>query len=194
MERLVAFGCSYTFGQALPGAIFDKKIPSNLSWPSMLAQHLGVDVENQGEPGASNLEILWKILNFNFDSSDMCFIMWSHFTRASIFREEGFKRLDFHTLSKYEKSWLRVHPEYDQIVHNWIYIHHATTYLNTLGIQPYHLLSGGSHPDPTKTITVPRILESKFHFIDRGDDNDHPGVHSHALLAGQIASELLRIT
>jgi hypothetical protein len=75
MSRLVAFGCSYTYGK-------DLEKPNQDSWPSVLAGLLNLECVNQSIVGAGNLEILWNILNFDFQDDDQVFIMWSHFTRG----------------------------------------------------------------------------------------------------------------
>ena len=44
MDRLVAFGCSYTYGHGLPDCIMAKgragKRPSKFAWPYLLAKKL----------------------------------------------------------------------------------------------------------------------------------------------------------
>jgi hypothetical protein len=83
MPRLIAFGCSFTYGQGLPECAIgnnDSKVsntPSELAWPAALGKLLKIETINKGIPGASNLEILYQILNFEFKNNDIVVIMWT---------------------------------------------------------------------------------------------------------------------
>ena len=59
MSRLVAFGCSHTYAN---GVMYKKKE----SWPAVLAQLMGLELLNLGEPGASNRFINMKYTKQSF--------------------------------------------------------------------------------------------------------------------------------
>ena len=86
MPRLVAFGCSYTYGEALPDC-YDPATgragphPSMFAWPKLLADKLNVECVNCGEPAFSNAAILSHILDFKFCHDDICAILWTFKSR-----------------------------------------------------------------------------------------------------------------
>ena len=66
MNRLIAFGCSNTFGQALEDCWDYEKndvgeYPSKLAWPSVLSKKLDLECHNHALPGASNKLIMNQI-------------------------------------------------------------------------------------------------------------------------------------
>lgn len=190
MSRLIAFGCSYTFGDALPDCTNSYiSNPSKYAWPNLLKKRLNADeVVNNGLSGAGNLEILWNILNFNFQPTDICIIMWSHFSRDHIFAETGHVRINHN--SSLEKHWGVVHTDYDLGIRNWIMIHHADLYLSNLKIKNHFYLLGGQ-PEIEKQnmpsfINLKHFIDLNFDNEDFGSDNSHPGVNSHATMAKKI--------
>lgn len=62
--KLKSFGCSFIFGTDLPndGSRGPLATPSDRSYPSLLAQKLGLPWSCHARPGAGNFEILQKIL------------------------------------------------------------------------------------------------------------------------------------
>ena len=56
MARLITFGCSYTYGQSLPDCVnmpitdLISFTPSQLGWPKLVADKLGVELISQGVP------------------------------------------------------------------------------------------------------------------------------------------------
>lgn len=82
MQRLITFGCSLTQGQAL-----EKDIEySELAWPFLLGQKLNLSVVNCGKNGSSVKRIWWDIMNFDFHSSDVVVILWTHINRWCIIK------------------------------------------------------------------------------------------------------------
>ena len=83
MNRLVTFGCSHTYGQALPD-VWDyennKEIttqgPSKYAWSQILSDKLNLECINLGSPGASNKEVWFHIVNTEFKKSDIVIILW----------------------------------------------------------------------------------------------------------------------
>ena len=85
--NIVAFGCSSTYGEALGNEKHND--PSPLAWPQILADLFKCTVDNKGESGKSNKEILHKILNYNFTKEDVVFICWTFLDRYCLIRESG---------------------------------------------------------------------------------------------------------
>ena len=63
--KLKSFGCSFLYGSDLADDGHGNPLvgPSQLTWPSLLAQDLNYKYECYAYPGAGNLRILEKILN-----------------------------------------------------------------------------------------------------------------------------------
>ena len=92
MPRLIAFGCSNTYGQGLEDCYVPPgpgPRPSKTAWPNTLGNLLNCsEVINQSAPGASN-KLIWKtIVDFNFKQDDLVFIMWSHLERHCFFTND----------------------------------------------------------------------------------------------------------
>tara|TARA_B100001248_G_scaffold155090_1_gene116722 strand:+ start:45199 stop:45906 length:708 start_codon:yes stop_codon:yes gene_type:complete len=99
MDRLVAFGCSNTYGEGLPDCWIDEngnpsltKVgqhgpkPSKFAWPRLIADNLKRKCVNFAVPGASNKHILDIILHTKFVKGDIVVIMWSYFDRYCVFQ------------------------------------------------------------------------------------------------------------
>jgi hypothetical protein len=193
MSRLVAFGCSYTFGDSLPDCVSAwHSPPSEYAWPAVLGKCLNLPSVNKGSSGAGNLEILWNILNFEFQPTDICIIMWSHFSRDHIFTPTELYRVNrYNKPDKLTKYWALTHTEFDLNVRNWIYIHHADCYLSSIGIKKaYHMKADEviiSDARP-QFVNLANMLDFKFVNVDHGRDGSHPGVKSHEKLAKKLCA------
>jgi len=94
LARLFTFGCSHTYGHGLAdcnvkGHPGDK--PSRLGYATILANSLDRKVMNFGIPGASNKQILWKLIqklpNIH-PVADTVVIQWSYVERNMIWQEQ----------------------------------------------------------------------------------------------------------
>ena len=83
--KLKSFGCSFIFGSELQDNVLagSDDLPSCLTWPAHLAQHLDREYICHARPGAGNLQILENILNQSAtsDSKDLFVIGWSWIDR-----------------------------------------------------------------------------------------------------------------
>jgi hypothetical protein len=80
-RRLVTFGDSFTYGHYLPDC-------DTQSWPALLAAKMDLEILNMADPGASNIEILTKILSFEFKENDLVVVGWTFIERDMIFKEK----------------------------------------------------------------------------------------------------------
>lgn len=89
INKVVAGGCSFTFGEELHD-------PATQAWPVIVAKNLNVAVENLGWPGASNEHIASLIIDYcskNDVSNTVFIVMWSHFSRQFFCRSENHRFL-----------------------------------------------------------------------------------------------------
>ena len=134
MLRLITFGCSYTYGEGLSDV--KKSIlggnpinQSKLGWASLLSQKLNLELVNISYPGTSNTEILYNILTFDFKSTDIVVIMWTHPIRDIMF-DSWTKFISFRTRLGFwkketNKAWAEQVNIKDYVIKTWICIHHA---------------------------------------------------------------------
>lgn len=201
MSRLVAFGCSFTYGHGLPDCFVPPNepgpSPSNLAWPALLGKKLEKDVINNSDPGASNLQILWKILNYEFRPDDLCIVYWSFYNRLD------FVRLDLDSnkthrlqLEDFDKDFLS-RPGYTKhnAIRNFLMIHHAALFLEDKGI-PYFFLDrnslsvGARFPEHLKPKGYDNTQIDAVFNVDVALDNAHPGIKSQEKIADYIHNKL----
>jgi len=190
MTRLIAFGDSYTYGHYLPN-------PDEQAWPACLGKLLGCTVVNKAQPGASNIEILTEVLNFEFEPTDVIVIGWTFIERDLIYKKSFirklFKRQEHTPVSAWidhdeSKQWLLVHNDYDLAVRSGLYIHHAELYLNSLNLKHYQFFAQPLSNKMPEWIHKPTCLDETFEFVrvDVAEDNKHPGIKSHYLTANEL--------
>lgn len=203
--KLVTFGCSITYGHGLADCVVNKfepgKVPSKYAWPQIVADHLGLSLDNQSRPGASNLEILHKILNYKFKETDYVVVMWTFSNRDYIFgnknlitqKQSGTQVGSWQTGSLLD-SWVAVHSESDLATRTWLNVHHANLFLKSMNIPVYNFFVSLKYLKKYKQsfVAVPysNIKVEKLEEIDKALDNLHPGPKSHIAIAGKIIKVL----
>ena len=95
MSRLLAFGCSNTYGHGLRDICLpnktipdEKKGPSKSAWPQVLAELLGIECQNISWPGASCKWISYQSLNYDIKLDDIVIFMWTYTNRSCIISED----------------------------------------------------------------------------------------------------------
>lgn len=206
MSRLITFGCSMTYGHGLADCLQNDNGPgyvsSKFAWPEHLGRYLEKDVINKSKPGASNLEILYHILNFEFDQDDIVVILWSFPSRDLIFNEPTPEyTFEYTPIGSWQdsdlaRSWLKTHSDHDLMIRTWLHIHHAEQYLenNKLVNNSFVLIYDiyGRHPEYLRFKNL-----SNSTTIDRTDiafDGTHPGPISHQRMADKIFKLLSQTT
>jgi len=157
-----------------------------------------------GKPGAGNTEILWRLLNFNFDIDDVCVIMWSYFSRSDFFRYSN------EVAGTYINNNLRLRDEdatvftENNIITNLLAMSHAAYYLNSLDIfsyacvGPYRTNSEKIEigefdfalHDRIKITNLDLSFSLRSHKADTALDGKHPGIRSHKLIAERLYNNL----
>jgi len=188
-NRLIVFGCSYTYGQGLKDCLekvyfgIDLSAPSKLGWAQMLADSLNLELINKSRPGSSNFEILLTLLEFDFKHNDSVVIMWSHSVRDMIFTRL-WKFLNFRRRllvgknNRLTRKWIDDTSEQDYFMKTWIYMDHASLKLDRAGIKKY--IHYPVDPELINKYKLNFININNLHlngidWIDLADDNAHPG-------------------
>lgn len=87
--RLIAFGCSHTYGEGITQEDFPgRKIPSKYSWASVLGRKCNIPVINLSDPGASNQNILNQIKNHKWQKNDIALILFTVPLRYTYYIDE----------------------------------------------------------------------------------------------------------
>lgn len=191
MPRLVAFGCSHTYGLGLPDCPTINNSPSKLSFPSVLGKMLDLEVLNKADTGASQKQISATILDTEIFKDDIVIINWSNPSRRGIWNGTHWEQLASWTEDKtWKKFYAKYHREADDVLDSIMNIKLANYYLNercNSVINSLHLL----HSEI--------ISKTKIDIIFR-DDNvyfkelkcGHPDQKSHEVFAGRLL-ELLNV-
>jgi hypothetical protein len=200
-NRLVAFGCSFTYGSGLPDC-FDPvhgqgKYPTKIGWVQLLADKLNLTAHNMGISGASNLQILYNMLKFDFQENDTVVVMWSLTNRDVYFRKETLAPVvqlgAWKSIDVLSKRWLESLDDYDQGVKSWITINHADLLLKSKKVKYLHIPSHPRDLVPYKPdfINIDNIDLGGLIKVDVGLD-PHPGVESNKLTAEKIYNILCK--
>jgi hypothetical protein len=211
VPRLVAFGCSNTFGHGLVDCWNDKlkqpgNAPSKYAWPSVLGSNLGLDVVNLSRCGGSNREIWWNIVNTKFQSADTVVILWSYNYRYCILNDpyvtdqpEQLGIWDNTPASSLYKKTSVYRPDLDFAVESLTFMDHANRYLKSLRIKNiYHYAPNAEEwkstsPEEHKWCDV-RIVDYAndiwFGINEFALDNAHPGPKMQKAFAEKVQQHI----
>lgn len=138
-QRLVVFGCSYTFGVGFPDCV--KGNPSSpafsnpdrntllkhskFTYPNYIAKELDLELVNKSVPGNSYKGIARSVLDFDFRDDDISIIQWTFQDRYTIFKEDTYD-YNIHPTNTHEvieKNWYKhFHSDYDAMKTSDIFI------------------------------------------------------------------------
>jgi hypothetical protein len=205
MSRLIAFGCSNTYGQGLPDCHFkDKKggnlpgpHPSKHAWPEQLGKLLGAtQVINKAAPGSSNKQIWNNIVNFDFLAEDFVVCHWSLLHRSCIFYPDkdlialglwAIPEVDIGTA--YQKYVAVTDSDYNLMIESCAYIDHAHLSLKNRVKHLYHVVFRSDEFDRVPKWTSFEFITEAGYYNRRFPlalDNAHTGVQGHKELAKDI--------
>jgi hypothetical protein len=192
MTRLVAFGCSMTYGQGFPDCT---NSPSKHAWPSLLSDKLNCQSQNQGVPGSSNKNTLLEILDFKFQPDDIVVILWTFFHRALLLNEFPINilpntqanRISKECLKEGPDSWdsyYRIHSDKDMMIDTLLHINHTNLYLKDIGITTYNFYFDSlikysliNKQKYIKNVDL-HYVDLEVYQTDLAEDNLHPGYQS----------------
>jgi len=194
--RLIAFGCSNTYGHGLEDCIMPNMRdpgpnPSRFAWPQLVADKLNLDCVNMGNPGASNKEIWYKAINFNFESTDTVIFLWSFVDRYCILRQDGFQPLSIHGTEKFNKMYYKhIHDDYDACMDFYIRCNYMKQYLDSKNIFNLHGSVNQSKilytPDWNTVELMPIYMDKIRNKFDTALDGMHPNHQAHELFATEV--------
>lgn len=205
MSRLVAFGCSHVYGHGLPDCHRPPDIPgllpSNMAWPSIVAEKLGRECVNLSSPGIGNLAILMRVLNAELHQDDLVIIGFSYFERFNCYKfidkQGNGELINKHTEDHKKLVLADMGIEYTEerdFMYNWLTIHHIENYLKAKKIRHYYYLgtldreSYQQQPDILKLDNYWNDVE--LIVKDYALDGRHQGLESHRLQAELIYSKI----
>lgn len=201
MPRLVAFGCSYTYGHGLPDCHVppdhpgDK--PSKFAWPQLIANELHYECLNLSEPGSGNFQILMNVLRTKFNSDDLVILGYSYFSRFRFYQMSD-KISKGYILPQYDPEHKKILLEdlnfehWDKKIYwdNWLAIQHIELLLNSQNIKNLSFLNipGGLKEAKPKLLKLDNFINNMkiVHEEDKALDGAHPGLGSHASQAALI--------
>ena len=201
MSRLVAFGCSYTYGHGLKDCWNPKNKrpmpqPSSFAWPSLLAKKLNLDLVNLAVPGSSNKKIWHKIVSFDesLTSKDLVVVGWTHLERNCIIasKDKYINISPWDIDSPLGEAWYRYfNNDYNRNLELNLQMSHVSYLLNSKGIKNYHFFSSRDKVIIEK-YNQANLLKLNFqdHKTDSGSDNLHPGTKSHARFTKKLYKEI----
>jgi len=190
--RIIAFGCSYTYGHGLSDCL-DRygqpgPVPSDLSFPSIVSKKLNCECINLGKSGNSNKEIWNDILNFEFQKDDVAVITWTYYSRFCIIKSDGIRRIN-PWIDQEKIFYMNYSNRHDMILDFFNRLNHSSFYLNSIGIKNYNYIIENlddSEPSWNKTAIL-----GLFEKIDEADDKCHPGSTSHLTFADSIYNHIV---
>lgn len=201
MGKLIAFGCSLTYGHGLPDChippSFPGPNPSSMAWPSKLAALAKKECVNRATCGAGNFEIALSVISYQFEPSDVCFILWSYPDRDIILHDDQtVEQIGPWLDHKKFKAWNWLNPEQTKstkfwfnvaTINNWLHFRNIPCYNLSVGLDYF----GGVNPSWAEGI---RFLSADIqrHRVSnpRALDGRHPGPQGHENMAREVAQEI----
>ena len=211
-KRLLAFGCSLTFGEGLEDCIRSSesgKTPSKFAWPEVLGAKLDLEVKNYSRPGSSNKEIWHKIVCMQpeLTKNDLIIIHWSYHNRTCVFCDD-LSRVN--TLDEQIGGWSNdkkaiayfkyFNSDYEGITDSYMRAMFIKMYLDKLRIKNFHTNNLWHFYPPVENLpNMEWTKKMKFIEPSLGEircnyplalDGHHPGKEAHRNFANILYREI----
>jgi hypothetical protein len=202
--RLVAFGCSLTYGDGLPDCYVSDPtdplgyhagpVPSRHAWPRLAADMLGMDCLNLAGSGNSNTRILLGVLTHAWQPGDAAAVLWTYPDRDYLLLEGGPRNVGPWNATSWDTatSYYTAHDGCDMQTRAWISHHHAASYLSSIGI-PFTMASASPWERGWWTGDDHRAIDASVFsqpFMDVGLDGLHGGMLQHEAWAREFADRM----
>ena len=199
---LVTFGDSCTYGHGLKDCIAKDgrnpgKKPSKFAWPTLLAEQMDYDCVNLGIPGASNKEILHKVLDTKLPDNAVVIMGWSFYNRTCIIKKHSIEQIGNWQNSKASKSFFKhIHDDYDMHLDFYLRANFIKNYLDNLGIENYHWRLEETLEKQKPRWNEVKFLDFDYHKVRKkyplAMDNLHPGEEAHQKLSEVFLNKIAR--
>jgi hypothetical protein len=194
MGRLLAFGCSYTFGVDLGD--WPSEYPSEYAWPNILANLLDKECLNRGSPGASNKTIWCLAAREQYRQDDIVIFLWTHIERYSVVQLDN-RIVDIGpwTTNKMGTAYYRYFQNTrDSNVELNCKLSQIKFYLDKLKIQNYHCFAAEDEVELADFNRDVKKLKTSFDEIRSRhgvtSDGFHPDKDAHREFAISLYKEL----
>lgn len=189
IKRLVAFGCSLTYGHGLADCYLpngrEGPNPSVQAWPFLVARHYGIAIDNQGISGGSNKEIFNTLRKYDFQKGDCVIVLWSYINRSCTIYPDYVDKYGPWIHSTRSKNWIKhVFNDHDSTIECLNYDEHARLYLNSKKIKNCTYFT-----DHFMSIPQPKEKLFKRIFDDFARDFQHPGAKTQRSFAKQVIED-----
>jgi hypothetical protein len=92
IHRIIAFGCSNTYGQGLSDCISADgsnagKVASKFAWPAIVGNSMSLPVVNAAYPGNSTYGIMHDIIHFSWQPGDIAVVLMTYFGRYTVYSD-----------------------------------------------------------------------------------------------------------
>ena len=191
-KRILAFGCSHTYGLGLSE---DQSTPSNKSWASLIAKKVRFPLYNFSKPGASNKYIWHTLMNTNIKEDDIVFVMWTYPHRTCVIEEldfdKKFKHMSINDTDTASKHYYKeLYNDLDANIETWSRIDHANRYhqgKNIINTTCSSFLNSGPQPHWSNTIIhCPALFNQTENMYPKAEDGVHAGEQAHQEFAGKF--------
>lgn len=196
MERLIAFGCSLTFGHGLPDCFTPPDHPgskhSNLAWPSILAKYMNRKCINMSTPGSSNKRIWHNVINFDYQETDIVFILWSFTDRTAILHKTHISDIGHWVEGTYYNDY---YDQHDAEIMSSLFVNHANLFLKSKNIKVYNLVFSKNDLSILnfhnyKVDYIPVYISKLKEKYPKALDNRHPGLECQEVFSKKILDYL----
>jgi len=175
MNKLFAFGCSMTRGDALDD-IWDFELkqtdpdagPSKYSWPQILANNMNLDCVNLGESGASNKQIWYRLVTTHMTEVDIAFVQWTSVNRWCVLNDDKIQQINSFRTSKQSLAYYgNLHTDIDSDYDANLRMSHADYHAKSIGVKLYHLTFDKSSLSDNLPFNTTETLNSDLHELQR---------------------------
>lgn len=209
MSKIICYGCSNTFGLELDGVDIHGT-PSKNCFASLIG------AENCGIPGASNKQIMLKILERTYNPTDKICIQWTYPKSRTLLVDGNGIRHQLFSHLRYDK-WTKMSLSDRQTAHHWqkynitrsyldamideyIFVRTADLHIKSFGAKILHIHCDEIMWTKFNENHIPRHLYIPMYDISKimfqeGDQcpNGHPGRRGHELTAKFIKRRLTKL-
>jgi len=185
-RRIVAFGCSQTYGHGLPDCIDpnqNNSKPSQHAWPYLIDK----SCVNLAEPGGSNKLAVQRALQHNWQPNDVAVFAWTYINRSTVFGKKTINLGTWPSAERCVQTWKHFVATANS---NDNFCFDAMIYVNYMKL---HL------PVPNYHFTVDKDLHQYMNFeticlddlqIDHAADGLHYGIETHKSIATLVSQAI----